>query len=441
MKARHRRIPVGPLLRHRGRHGPPFRLGRFIAITAILAVLPVAVGWASHTSASRRGAGLRPPRGSPGGRPAQTAATPSAPATSPATSPIAQSHAAPAWRANWVVQENRLPGTRAWRLSASPPGTSIEGFADRVSAERGEQVVLRVSTTAPAFHVEVYRLGYYQGLGGRLLWRSQAVRAAPQPGPTIDPVTNMVQAPWAPSFSFVVGSDWTPGQYVLKLVASDRSQSWVPLTVRDDSSHAALVIQSSVTTWQAYNAWGGYSLYHGPSGGGFDRATVVSFDRPYAIGHGAGDLLDGNEQPVTALVERLGMDVTYWTDVDFHARPGLLLNHRALITLGHDEYWSLAMRNGALLARDHGVNLAFLGANADFRHIRLAPSRLGLDREEINYRSNPDPLEGIDDADVTANWRSGPVPRPESALNGAIYECNPASADMVITDAGSWLCR
>ena len=134
----------------------------------------------------------------------------------------------------------------------------------------------------------------------------------------------------------------------------------MPLCVRDDSPPPAIVIQHSVTTWQAYNRWGGYSLYYGntdggltfthnPGGGSYaNRARVVSFDRPYDHdwASGAADFV-GNELPVLYQAEQLGLDVTYWTDVDLHARPHLLTNHRALLSLGHDEYWSASMRDGA----------------------------------------------------------------------------------------------
>jgi len=118
------------------------------------------------------------------------------------------------------------------------------------------------------------------------------------------------------------------------------------------------------------------------------------------------------------------------------------MHHRALITLGHDEYWTAPMRNAALWSRQHGVNVAFLGANADFRHMRLAASPLGPDRREIDYKvASEDPLYGVKNAQVTADWRDQPDPRPESALNGVIYQCNPVGADMVIVDARSWLFR
>ena len=140
------------------------------------------------------------------------------------------------------------------------------------------------------------------------------------------------------------------------------------------------------------------------------------------------------------LAERLGLDVTYWTDVDLHERPGLLMNHRALISLGHDEYWSSGMRRGALAARVHGVNLAFLGANDVYRHIRLVPSPLGKDRREINYKvASEDPMFGVDNEEVTSQWREAPVPRPESVLLGGLYQCNPVHADMVVAAASSWV--
>ena len=185
-------------------------------------------------------------------------------------------------------------------------------------------------------------------------------------------------------------------------------QQFVPFCVRDDTSTAAVVIQQSVTTWQAYNRWGGYSLYYGNADGSLSfthapgddstydaRARIVSFDRPYDYdwANGAADFV-GNEFPVVYHAEQLGLDVTYWTDVDFHLRPQLLTNHKALLSLGHDEYWSTPMRNGADQAVAAGVNLAFLGANACYRQIRFQPSPIGPNRQQVCYK---DAVRGPDD--------------------------------------------
>jgi len=343
--------------------------------------------------------------------------------------------------AEWVVRENGRAGTSAWRIEGRQHAGDLEGFANLVSAVQGDSVDLYVSTVATSFRVEAYRMGYYGGAGGRLIWSSAPVTGRRQSSTRFDDATNRIEADWQPSLRLHVDRSWLPGTYLLKLVGSSGQQQYVPLTVRDDASTAAYVVQDSVTTWQAYNLWGGYSLYYGKHGTKSDfahRSRVVSFDRPYAQGDGSGEFLN-NELPLVSLVESLGLDVTYWTDLDLHQHPERLLAHRALLSLGHDEYWSSAMRTGAETARDHGVNLAFLGANAVFRHIRFEGSALGPDRHEVDYKvAHEDPLASTDPAEVTSQWREPPVPRPENALIGELYECNPVKADLVVVDAQAW---
>ncbi len=342
-------------------------------------------------------------------------------------------------RAPWIVEENSKPGSTDWRPAGPPNNGTIEGFADATSATDGETVRLYVSTTAPTYRVEAYRMGWYGGDQGRLIWKSETLRGVRQAPATVDRRTNTAEAPWTPSLDVVIDKSWPPGDYLFRLVGDGGHMRYVPLTIRDDRSRAALVVVNAVTTWQAYNLWGGHSLYAGKSGGGDARAKVVSFDRPYEADSGAGDFL-GNELPFVSLVEREGYDVTYWTDIDLHHRGDLLANHKAVITLGHDEYWTLEMRTTAEQARDRGVNLIFFGANAVYRSIRLESSPLGPFRREVNYRSaREDPMTGKDNSRVTVSWRESPVNRPESALVGSYYQCNPVDADMVVADPSAWV--
>jgi hypothetical protein len=199
-----------------------------------------------------------------------------------------------------------------------------------------------------------------------------------------------------------------------------------------------------VTTWQAYNLWGSYSLYYGPDSKGRstfgNRARAVSFDRPYpqTWASGAADFV-GNELPLLFHLESLGLDMTYWTDIDLHARPQLLTNHRCLFSLGHDEYWSTPMRQSATLANASGVNLAFLGANACYRQIRLQPTSVGPTRLQVCYKdAGEDPIASQQPALTTVNWNQAPVDNPESTLIGSMYQSVGAKADMVVTDASSW---
>jgi hypothetical protein len=228
------------------------------------------------------------------------------------------------------------------------------------------------------------------------------------------------------------------------LVGNGGEEQYIPLTIRDDSSTAAFVIQNSVTTWQAYNVYGGYSLYYGPNGhGGQDfahRARAVSFDRPYpqSWASGAADFV-GNEYPLLYHLESLGLDLTYWTDTDLHANPQLLGNHRCLFSLGHDEYWSGPMREAAAFFSAGGGNLAFLGANACYRQIRLQSTSVGPNRLQVCYKSSAeDPIVGQDPSLTTVNWNQAPVNNPESNVIGSTYQSVGAQADMVVTDGASW---
>ena len=347
--------------------------------------------------------------------------------------------------APWLIAENARPGTLNWICNQVQPAHALEGFASMVSARKGDDVALFVNTTtARAVQVQAYRMGYYQGLGGRLVWQSDFVPAGQQAAPAFTAGVGTVSCPWTPTMMVTIGKDWPPGCYLLKLVGSGGEQQFVPLTVRDDASMASFVFQNSVTTWQAYNLWGSYSLYYGPAGSGgqdfANRARIVSFDRPYpqTWASGAADFV-GNELPLLLHLERLGLDLTYWTDVDLHERPQLLTNHRCLFSLGHDEYWSTPMRQGAAAASEAGVNLAFLGANACYRQIRLEPSSIGPNRLEVCYKdAAEDPMAREDPALTTVNWAQPPVSNPESTLIGSMYQSVGAVADMVVTDASSW---
>ncbi len=346
--------------------------------------------------------------------------------------------------ARWVMVENEKPGTIDWIVTGVQTPHAIEGFASHVSAVPGDVVTLYINTTARSVSMQAFRMGYYQGLGGRLVFESDTVAGQNQPPPTVTPGVNTVSCSWQPSISFKVDDTWPTGCYLLKIQGDGGEQQYVPLTVRDDSSTSAFVIQNSVTTWQAYNLWGGYSLYFGKNGSGQDfrnRARVVSFDRPYpqTWAQGCADFL-GNEFPLLYDAERLGLDVGYWTDIDLHVNPDLVANHRCLFSLGHDEYWSTPMRAGAADALNKGTNLAFLGANACYRQIRLESSPIGPNRLQVCYKdAGEDPMASANPELTTVNWNQDPVNDPESKLIGSMYQSVRANDDLVVVDAAHWL--
>jgi N,N-dimethylformamidase beta subunit-like protein len=328
-----------------------------------------------------------------------------------------------------------------WRIAPKRRG-GIAGYANRTSVAPGQTVRLFVSTAALRFTVRAFRMGWYGGALGRLTWTSAPVRGDRQPAAAlVSAATQTMAARWRRSLS-VATTGWAPGDYLLRLDASNHHQSYIPLTVRAPSAVGRVVLVNAVTTWQAYNRWGCCDLYQGGDGTFYTRSRAVTFDRPYLAGSGSGEFLN-RELPAVALAERLGLRLDYVTDVDLAARPHLLDGATAVVSMGHDEYWSPAMRAAILRARDAGTNLAFLGANAIYRRIRFADTGLGPYRLEINYKTaEEDPFYGRNNSEVTANWPDPPAARPESAVLGAQYACFPdieGRADGVVVDPGNWL--
>ena len=341
-----------------------------------------------------------------------------------------------------ATAENRLPGG-SWELAHRSVHGEVQGFASATSARRGEPVTLYVSTTAATYVVRAFRMGWYGGRLGRLVWTSAPLPGFVQTAVHTVEATHTVSADWRPGPTLDTSS-WPPGDYMLRLDAANGYQRFVPLVVRGGNSTGRIVLIEAVTTWQAYSDWGGYTLYRGPGGGFSTRARAVSFDRPYddsssSDRDGAGQFVT-RELPAVALAEQLGLPLEYATDVDLHADQHLLDGAVGVVSMGHDEYWSLPMRAAVERARDRGVDLAFLGANAVYRRIRFQPSPLGPDRVEVNYKlAAEDPLSGSGRADVTADWPAQPQARNESALVGQDYDCFPARADQVVVDPGNWL--
>lgn len=358
--------------------------------------------------------------------------------TGPAAPPVTHSARAPSVRVPSAGAA--AAGTPGWAITHAGPEHAIEGFADRVSVVPGEDVRLFVSTTARSYLVTAYRMGAYRDADAQRVWASAPQPGHQQPPPLVQAPTNTVVAPWKPSLT-VATRDWPPGDYLFRLDGDNGAQQFVPLTVRTPSNAGKIVIVNAVTTWQAYNRWGGYSLYTSPSGQKAQRSRAVSFDRPYQSDtmEGAGDFLYF-ELPLLRFAENSGLSLGYATDVDLHADPHLADGATAIVTLGHDEYWSAAMRRNATAARDHGVNLAFFGGNEIYRHIRFDPTPLGPDRLEVDYKSfTEDPYHITNPLEATPEWRSPPFPRPESVLLGGFYQCNPVHADLRVANDQNWL--
>ncbi|MFD7630550.1 N,N-dimethylformamidase beta subunit family domain-containing protein [Streptomyces sp. NPDC059851] len=340
-----------------------------------------------------------------------------------------------------VRAENRRPGDADWRITRAGAARAIEGFADRASVLPGEPLRLRVSTTAASYTVSAYRMGWYGGTRARLVWRSPELPGRLQPPARVDTATRTAWAQWRQTAE-VDTCGWPEGSYLLRLDTTDsgeRAQRYVPLTVRSASAAGRVLLVNAVATWQAYNRWGGADLYKGTTGKKASRSLAVSFDRPYQNAHGAGLFLT-YEAPLVTLAERLGLPLAYATGIDVARDRLLLCGAVALLSPGHDEYWSPEQRLRTTAARDAGTNLAVFGANCCYRRARFEDSAVGPDRTVVCYKEDyaldPGFRRGLP---PTNDFRRAPAPEPESSLLGVIYDGYPVDAPYVVTHPGHWL--
>ncbi len=365
-----------------------------------------------------------------------------------------------------ITLENGRPGRSDWILT-DPADHEVEGYASATSIQRGESLRLYIHSTEPGVTAAIYRMGWYGGAGARLVQDGITLPGIRQSMPTADPVTGLIECHWQVSYTLTTQTDdpheWLSGVYLVKLTGSTSGkQSYIIFVVREDNRPADFLFQSSVTTFQAYNNWGGKSTY--PSNSIDEQwARKVSFNRPYArsqhprggSGTGAGEFLTamsihptrslstaGWEYNMVRWLERNGYDVTYSTDIDTHTRTEFWKGHKAWLSVGHDEYWSSEMRRHVEAARDHGVGLGFFSANTCYWQIRLEPSpltgepnRTMVSYKEVALQEDPLALDGDPSNDdlITMQWREAPVHRPEHMLLGVMYETVPVDGDLLIT--------
>jgi Domain of unknown function (DUF4082)/Fibronectin type III domain/Bacterial Ig domain len=380
-----------------------------------------------------------------GGGVTSAAAAETGPCAPPVTNPIACENS----------KEGDPPGD--WQLDGIGD-ESIQGFATAMSVEPGETESFKIKTNARNYTVRILRLGYYKGDGARVIeppFKPSATLPQTQPECLHEEKTGLTDCGnWAVSASWKVPSTAVSGLYMAELERTDTGgESQIFFVVSNKESTAPIVLKTSDSTWQAYNAWGGNSLYTCtsdwcPEGEpeAYKAAYAVSYNRPFdgtlTTDGGKSDPLYAEYQMMRFL-EKEGYNLTYVTGADVEQEPAMLKKHKVFISSGHDEYWSAGEREAVEAAREAGVNLAFFSGNEVFWKTRYGPAmekagatpyRTLTTYKETHFNKAVDPLEP---KVATSTWadprfKSGGAGKPANSLTGQYFTVNTGSSNIQV---------
>lgn len=376
-------------------------------------------------------------------------------AAAAATAALSASSPAAERRRDFIRAENARPGTTDWQLTyvkfdgkAKCRQSLIEGYCTRMSVKAGEKIGFCVSTDpASAFTIDIYRLGYYGGAGGRLVRTLGPFEGKPQPTPPVGEL-RLRECRWEPCTTIEVPTDWPSGVYLGKLsAAKHRYQGYVVFVVTDDRP-ADVLFQCNTNTWQAYNKWPEtHSMYDNdrPDKRPLVSGVRVSFDRPFGrypqvtdnpLSLGSGEFLLF-EFPFAYWLEQHGYDVTYCTNEDVHNSLDTVTRCKAFLSVGHDEYWSRQQFDHCLEAVKRGVNFGFFSGNAVCFVTPFSPSSDGRPARVIERRGRYGGVRPVEEKWMADLPDDGPN---EATLIGArtVIPFN-GSGDWVCTKPEHWI--
>jgi hypothetical protein len=349
--------------------------------------------------------------------------------------------------AGWSATEERRPGVgdvppRQVRSASGP----VVGYLDTATAVCGQRVAVHLSATRGQMDVRLraLRVGDYGGRGARLVWQSGVLTAQARPEAVPTGPDRVIAERWPVTTTLAVDPTWPPGLYLVEVRPVDPTvrPSLMPLVVQTSGAHAAYLMVAGDLTWDAYNEYGGTSLYVGPGATpkerNASRSYVASTERPIA-GDGLTQVL-AMDVPLVRFLSRhhLPTDITTVTSLD--ATPDQAQGRAAVLLGGHTEYWTLRAYDALVAARDSGTNLASLGANEIYWQARVERDPTGRTTGMTVYRlATLDTLAARTPQATTVQWRSRLLHRDPAALVGLGMSAVGVHGSYTVRTAPEWL--
>lgn len=327
---------------------------------------------------------------------------------------------------------------------------AVEGYCGALSAAPGQAITLHVSCRADRYAIRIERWGAVR----ELIWSADGLPGIDHPTPDD---ADSRGCGWPVAVAVPIEAGWRSGFYLVTFTAdgapADRAIGYAGFVVRaaPDARQRALLVLAT-NTYNAYNSWGGRSLYTG--------GRVVSFARPFGRGmlvrpeterddRKSRPTYRGEEPDVDGLIyqeyrfahgypgfmgsagwftyerrfvewaEAQGIAFDYAVSSDLDEGSDVIAGYDLVLGVGHDEYWSAGQRATIEEHVRGGGNYASLSGNTMFWQVRLEDDR----RTMVCYKyaaHESDPVMGTD-AQVTMSgmWADPLVGRPETAVLGA----------------------
>ena len=292
----------------------------------------------------------------------------------------------------------------------------IEGYAGRESVAPGEKLTFHVSTSAAVFDLQIVRLGQDRDEVLRQTKLRGAQHAVPDKA-------SSEGCGWPVAHTLTIPESWRSGYYEVTLLANDRGERYSERGARTAEGKCFFVVrpaqpgrdtkillQLATNTYNAYNNWGGHSLYAYNSRHG-NQGSRVSFERPPSSQFSRWEL------PFVRWAERNGYRIDYATNLDLEQRPEMLAEYRLVLSVGHDEYWSTPMRDALEAFIGRGGNVAFFSGNTCCWQVRTEDGGKALTSWKQNYLNDPAYIEGNNPL-ISTLWSHHLLKRPENTLTG-----------------------
>ena len=292
----------------------------------------------------------------------------------------------------------------------------IEAYTGWNSYVPGEEVGFHVSTSAPTFSMKIARVGKE----AEVVWEQSGLKGSQH---LVPENASSHGCGWPTALKVEIPDDWESGYYEVSLFVEDKGGKFFQRGRRTAEGRCFFVVKSAhpgrdtkillqltTNTYNAYNNWGGSSLYYF-NGRGNLQGYRVSFDRPPASQFFMWEL------PFVMWAEENGYKIDYAVNSDLEFNPELLDYYRLVLSVGHDEYWSTPMRDNLEAFIADGGNVAFFSGNTCCWQVRSEDEGRALTSWKENYPK--DPFYGLGHYPLVSTlWSHHLLGRPENEMTG-----------------------